>query len=185
MARGGREGERWTTALARSTSRLRAGLSLSPSNHINMTVAASTQLQSVTELLQTRAAAFPGKLEAREPPTRPSLTLAHRCATDTFILGCPDKSLNITNYTYAQLEAATDCAAHYYASVLPARAAGDSSSSKTVALLASSGYDCEYLDIESLLLWLGLMQFGIAWRRPHHRAGARSHWLRGPLRLDQ
>ncbi|ORY46225.1 hypothetical protein BCR35DRAFT_356262 [Leucosporidium creatinivorum] len=90
-----------------------------------------TNLQSVTELLQSRAATHP----------------------DTFILGIPDKSLRITNYTFGQLEAATNCAANHYASVIPPRRSGDVESKLTVALLASSGYD--FLITELALSRLG------------------------------
>ncbi|ORY88492.1 acetyl-CoA synthetase-like protein [Leucosporidium creatinivorum] len=89
-------------------------------------------LQSVTELLQSRARTHP----------------------DTFVLGCPDRNLKITNYTFGELEAATNCAAHHYASLIPPRAAGDSNSKLTVALLASSGYD--YLITELALSRIGV-----------------------------
>lgn len=81
-------------------------------------------------------------------------------------MGCPDRHFKITNYNYGELEAATNCAAHHYASLIPPRDAGDSTSKLTVALLASSGHDCK----SSHIATLDRPSFGL-FRRPRRLLG--------------
>lgn len=145
-----------------STSALRRwrSSSLSTAPHTPMAVIKHTlaaneygeAFQSANQLLPSRATQHPG-----EPHCFPFLA---RYAdlfnpADLPVLGVTDAAGQAKAYTFSQLEAAVNLLATFYASVVPPRQPGNSTTKLTCALLAPSGFDCAFFScfVDPLLLF--------------------------------